>query len=351
MNIIYKAAFLIDRESNKAEFKEIIEGKKGFGNYIQQLVNKIDTNPKTRAFKVISQSAEVISQILKIANKAISGEMDLETHCQTIADKFLRCEIQAQKNNRMVEMQKGSLIIVVFESEENYRVLLAKIAHDIFVVEEDYSTKNGFKIDDVSHWKTCSFDFIQNDDLWEIDAISVFLNHSAVYWYESFIEIAAINSDENNTKTVFDEVLKEINTLTKGFPGDRFDFKNSLIGYMKQDRLFNYIDLVDHLIDNHDNSEIGKDRMQKIKERLLTLPDKKEFDRQFRTVPTMIKSRVRTTKFNVNANIELVIKDHINNKNDITAHEESGKKYLLIRTNDDRTYNTFKVRETGNDSN
>ncbi len=349
MNIIFKSAFLINREEKQAERKEIDESAKGFGNYVQRLVNKIETHSKTRAFKIRRRTSEVISNVYKIANKTINGDLDCHDYCKAIADKFVDCEVHAQEKNHMVDMQNGSLVIVVFESEENFSLLIAKVAHNIFVAEDDYSTRNGFEIDNVSHWKTCIFDLIESEGNWEIEGISVFINHAASYWHDSFLDLDELNTNENNTKIVFDEVMKIITNSTKESPCDRFDLKNSLIGYMKQDRLFNYPDLVNHLVHNYDSSYLGQEKIKKMEENLIRLGETNKFDKQFRTVPAMIKSRVRTSKFNINANVELLIKDYVEKKEDIKAYEKSGKWYLVIRTNDDNTYNTFKTKDTLDD--
>ena len=81
-------------------------------------------------------------------------------------------------------------------------------------------------------------------------------------------------------------------------------------------------------------------------EKLETLPQEKGFDRQFSTVPTVIKSSMRKT-YEVYNGIQIRIPGGIEELKDIiwSQQDSDGKQYLKIRVNDENTYRIFKRQE------
>ena len=82
-------------------------------------------------------------------------------------------------------------------------------------------------------------------------------------------------------------------------------------------------------------------RIQNIRTALLAQPEKKHFDNQFNAVNSAINARIRKV-YPINDGIVLKVTADINDlSGTIRSVEEDGVKYIKVRTNNDKTYNSF----------
>ena len=104
--------------------------------------------------------------------------------------------------------------------------------------------------------------------------------------------------------------------------------------------VFHSIPFIDQLIDSYSFSEeeIEKDV---IKDCLLALPERKNFDTEFKVVPESLNNK-RTKKFQLSQGIELTIhSDAMEYPDKIVSTVVDGKRVIQIVCEDDDTYDAF----------
>lgn len=108
----------------------------------------------------------------------------------------------------------------------------------------------------------------------------------------------------------------------------------------------NYAELVSELLDGYVPEEPALN-MDKIRNSLLELPEKKKFDTQFYADPTAVSNR-SYTKFTVNEGIELRVSDELTNIDQYICSKDdgSGRRFLEIECQDDKTFKFFKKKDT-----
>ena len=264
-----------------------------------------------------------------------------------IADRLLRKEKEA--NERIAQLdtnvQKGSLILALIENEENISFLLAKVEHTDFFDDTDYSIKSGFSKDTKKIWKTCLFDI--DDTEASTFSARIYSNTVAKYWWHDFLELVELQSDEYNTKRAFQSVDSALTrTLKKVAPHDHMIIRNAMYLYFNSVEHFDYSEMLDQTIRNYVPNDMTEETKGILLEKLETLPQEKGFDRQFSTVPTVIKSSMRKT-YEVYNGIQIRIPGGIEELKDIiwSQQDSDGKQYLKIRVNDENTYRIFKRQE------
>lgn len=345
MEIIYKNIYVINYENNKILKRSIPEE---FNGYITQLFTYINNSKSVRMFKTRSLQTEVVGNVLKIFNSGINLEEEVESFFESIAQRLLRCEVVAQANvSRLgIRLKRGSLVqaLVQDETTGDYSYLLAKVEHSNFVDDNDFSFKTGFSSEQEKIWKTTIFDLVNEDGRLSIDETKVHLDTSSKYWYKEFLELDELVNDERNTILAFKSIESLLLRSVKlTAPSDYLVLRNNTIGWLRKQQLINYDEMIENIFGSYCPEEMDQEHLDKLKKRLLELPDVKKFDREFDSVPKAIKAKIRKL-FPVNQGIEIKISDYVGDIKDvIKSHEDtSGARYISIKTNDEGTYNTFK---------
>src|SRR5699024_2063988 len=317
MRVITQAIRVIDYENNEVLTRDIMPN---FSEYIEQLIAYINNNTSVREYRTQSANTEVITAILEIVRQ--QEDLDLITrNVDMIADRLLRKEKEA--NERIAQLdtnvQKGSLILALIENEENISFLLTKVEHTDFFDDTEESTFSA----------------------------RIYSNTVAKYWWHDFLELVELQSDEYNTKRAFQSVDSALTrTLKKVAPHDHMIIRNAMYLYFNSVEHFDYSEMLDQTIRNYVPNDMTEETKGILLEKLETLPQEKGFDRQFSTVPTVIKSSMRKT-YEVYNGIQIRIPGGIEELKDIiwSQQDSDGKQYLKIRVNDENTYRIFKRQE------
>ncbi|HBF6218012.1 hypothetical protein [Clostridioides difficile] len=346
MRILYKSIHIINYEENKIIPREIPEH---FNFYIEHVIDFIDTNTKTRQYRIDSQLTDVVKNI-----KGIISDNDLQLcydeKSYNIVSKLLNTENERQSRigSMDVKIKKGSVIQALLKDEEvdRYEYLIAKVNHTNFIDDSDFISRTGFSAKEQDISKTCLFEITKEDDIL-IDSASIYIDNRASYWANEFLELTEMRDDEINTKTVFKEVnavlMRNVNKKSKN---DYTVLRNSLIGYLKKERLVNYDNLIKDLFEGYsplDDEKLNRDAMKNMVEKLEKLPQTKKFDLQFNSAPTAINSKIKK-EYIVNQGIKIKIDDYIEDiKNIIHSEEEKdGSRYIKIKTNNEETFKAFE---------
>jgi hypothetical protein len=315
-----------------------------FNEYVGELISHIKTNENVRLYNTLSNSTEVISCVLDILKNKDNDKYFVSKNA-LIANRLLRTEKEAQNRIRRmnVDVRKGSLIQALLQENDIYFYLLAKVEHSDFVDDTDFTFKTGFSKDKKTIWKSCLID-LSNPDASVFDA-RIYSDTKAKYWSSDFLELQEVITDEENTINAFKSIDSVLNrTLKKNYKSDYVVVRNACISYMKNNEHIDYNNMINCVLENYVPSEIDKNKLLELKNKLYELPEKKKFDRQFNSIPKAINARIGKV-YKVNTGIEVKITDSIDNiKETIAAYQDAdGARYLRIKTNDEDTYNSFKL--------
>lgn len=345
MEIVIQTIRIIDYENNAVYVRDTPET---FSEYVRQLITYINGNTSIREYRTRSVNTEVISCIVDIIKNQIDVDY-LTDKIDFIANRLLLKEREAQTFVAHLDtnVQKGSLIQALLYDEENdkYTYLLAKVEHTDFVDDSDFSFKSGFSKDMKKLWKSCTFEI---DDL---DAASfsakVYSNTVAKYWYDNFLELDQVVSDEVNTDKAFRAIESTLNRNVKNIaPRDHTLLRNTMITYFRSNDFIDYDTMIRNTVENYHPVELEQEKLEKVIEKLRELPEKHNFDNQFNTVSSAINARIRKV-YDVCHGVQLKITDAIEDFDDtIKAYRENdGNRYIRIKTDNDLTYRRFSNQE------
>lgn len=172
----------------------------------------------------------------------------------------------------------------------------------------------------------------------------VYSNTSAKFWSDDFLELDEMISDETNTLKSFKAIETVLNTNLRGVATkDHTVLRNGFIAYYKGQEHIDFSEMVNYILGQYDPVDIDAAKVADIREKILQLPEKKGFDRQFNSAPKTINARIRKT-YEVNDGIQLKITDAIENLNEtiVAYQDENGVRYLRIKTNNESTFRRFR---------
>jgi hypothetical protein len=345
MEIINRSIRIIDYQNNRVYTRDT---PVTFDEYVAELITHINTNTSVRDYKTRSTATEVIGSILHILINKDDPDLVL-TRVDGIANRLLHKEIEAQgRVARMnTNVQKGSLIQALLYNREDasYTYLLAKVEHSDFVDDSDFSFKTGFSKDKKTIWKSCLIDLADPQSP-EFQA-KIYTNTVANYWSDDFLELDQMLSDESNTLKAFRAIESTLNRNMRGdFPRDHTIIRNAFISYLKNNEHIDYPTMVNNILGQYDPVDLPAEKVSSLKDKILELPTKSNFDNQFTSVKSAINARIKRV-YPVNVGIELKITDGIDDlANTISAYRDpDGTKYIKIKTNNEDTYKRFKIQD------
>jgi hypothetical protein len=352
LQVLEKTLHVFDYSGEKVELRETTND---LDEYIRKLVAYINENDTIRSYKKRSDNTEVISSVKKIY-EAYKIEDDnkkdiMIENFNINAQRLLRKEQDTQGliEKLGIQIKKGSLIQVLLYDDTvgEYLFLLAKVQHIDFLDDIKFIIHSGFSIESNKLWKSCLLRLSTEGDSFDIKDAKVFLDNRAKYWSDDFLELEPMSKDDENTNKVFRGIEHVLRTSIKDRSASDYTLlRNCVIGYMKNTILFDYDNMMETVFNNYPPEKLEEDFYKNtILLKLKELPEKKKFDKQFEIVQSMIKAKIRKV-YDVNVGIELKIKDHIDNINDIISSEideRTGHRYIKIKTNNDETFESFQL--------
>lgn len=345
MESIIQTIRIIDYVNNVVYVRETPET---FSDYVRQLIAYINGNTSIREYRTRSANTEVISCILDIVKNQVDDDF-VTSKIDFIANRLLlkECVAQTSVAHMNTNVQKGSLIqtLLYDEEKDRYTYLLAKVEHTDFVDDSDFTFKSGFSKDMKKLWKSCIFEI---DDIAAVNfSAKVYSNTAAKYWYDNFLELEQVVSDEVNTDKAFRAIDSTLNRNVKNIaPRDHVLLRNALSAYFKSNDFIDYEIMVKSTLESYHPVELEQEKMNKVIEKIRELPDKHNFDRQFNTVSSAINARIRKL-YDVCQGVQLKITDAIDDFDDtIKAYRDTdGNRYIRIKTDNDLTFRRFSNQE------
>jgi hypothetical protein len=327
----------IDRENKSYNRIDIKSVSVDLREYVLRLRETILDEKERRVFDFTSNTTEVIVCLKKI----LANDKNIKKQSEIIAKRLLVIENEIQSRyEQIVELKKGSLIICKFLIDEIYNILLVKIEHTPFIDETDLKRHIGLPFKN-EILKSCLFQFDDSDEIINITAHDS-NGTIANYWWNRFLELKEVTSDEKNTIVAFNGIDSVLNKdLKKLAPSDYTLLRNNLIGYFHTTPKFSIKKLLDYVIGDYEPINPGVN-IAEIKDKIMELPKKIHFDTSFKIIPGKIKARSRNI-IRINDRIELRIQNYVDDLRSVIYSEmgDDGKKYIKIAA-EDSAFDRFK---------
>lgn len=347
VEILDKSIFIVDYEQEEIRKVDV---KADFDIYIRELTKNITENETVRLFKVQRETTEVLNCVRSIAQKVINEEDDIDKYYENIANKLLNEEIKTQEQISPMgtSVKKGSLLeVLLYDSEsEIYSFLIAKVSHKNFIDDEEFERRTGYSIEDNKLGKSCLFQFDVEDEEIIIKEIRVFLDNSAKYWTENFLEIDPMNEDDKNTNNSLKLIETTlIRNIKKLYPRDYITLSNSVTCYFRSKEMFSFDEMYQSIFEAYVPMDMEQDvYISNVRDKINKLKDNSKFDNQFRINQKLIRKKIKRI-YEVNNSIQVKIVDGIDNIDEMIhsyIDPRTNEKYIQIKTNNEETYNTFK---------
>lgn len=344
MKILYKSFHTIDIDNN---ITKRIDIPTDFDNFISEYTDHALNSEIFKCYKK-EEDSSIFASIEKIINENLNADCNNKImstkESNIIADKLLKEEIKAQSQIEYMskKIKRGSLIQALIENSDSFQYIIAKVEHVGYYNEESLTKSLGFSSDNKNIWKSVVFTITKKDDI-EFVSARVFDDNNTKYWAISFLELTEIRDNEINTKNVYKSIETELFRRVK--PKSEKDYlilSNWTFKKMSTKHFLKYNEFIDEMIDGYHAYSDDLD-LKNLKDVLLKLPKKNNFDTSFETVPTILTKKSKL-KYELMKNVELRISRDIDDMHDsIVAYEdEKGARYIKIKCQNEETFNAFK---------
>ena len=323
------------------EEEKIVENKitnEEAKDFFNSIIDEVLEKETKKSYKPRTSTTEVISIITKVLEDMDSNEELLVN----ISKRLLKYEISTQKDIDKLgtKIKKGCLLQAYIKKDEKKYFIITKIEAtdglDMTELRMRAILPSSKKI-----IKNALFEINEDEEFGDIFLSDTNANISK-YWYDDFLELEEMTTDEMNTQKTYEIVMKEIkNKLEKTSPSDYTFCRNACIIFFKTKETFDLNDAVNDIFlsYNFENKEIKKeDIIEKIKSKI----KKENLDTQFTLKKDVIKNRLIKIKKRVNEGISIEIDGGIENiKDNIYSIEKNGEKYIIIKLTEEETYKFF----------
>ena len=306
--------------------------------FFNNTINEVFEKETKKSYKPRASTTEVISIITRVLKDMDSNEELLEN----IPKRLLKYEISTQKDIDKLgtKIRKGCLLQAYIKKDgKNYFIITKIEATDGLDMTE--LKMRDILLSSKKIIKSALFEINEAGEFGDIFLSDTNANISK-YWYDDFLELEEVTTDEMNTQKTYGIVMKEIkNKLEKTSPSDYTFCRNACIIFFKTKETFDLNDAVNDIFLSYDfeNKEIKKeDIIEKIKRKI----DKENLDTQFTLKKDVIKNRLTKMRKRVNKEISIEIDGGVENiKDNIYSTEQNGEKYIIIKSTEEETYKFF----------
>lgn len=347
--ILYKSFHNINVNANTFHTKQMPED---FNEFVDGYIAFAIRNNSNKSYNITDPNTTVIHCITSVLQEAVLNPTPTEDQKQrmdqfsnSIANKLLREEVEVQKKISVMgtQVKLGSLLQALIKTDAGeYLYIIAKVEHSEWYDGESLIKTFGFPSEKKNVWKSAVFTLLYDEDGIKFDPVKVYTDNKASYWANNFLELTEERTDETNTIAALHAVDTTLyRKVKKKSKSDYYHLRNTIITTLKSPNLINYPEMVNNIVGLYQPDDPSLD-MQILVDELKKLPEKNNFDSQFRAVPAVI-NKMRHLKFAVSSSIELNIAEGCEDYMDhITSYEApDGVQYLRIRCSINETYDLF----------
>ena len=326
----------LDVSSNNIDKIDIDFEKETIKKYVDVLIDEILENPNKRLFKFKNGNTEVKNSIPSIISNSLEIEKTLLNNAKRLLEKEVSADIKIQKLG--VKVQRGSLLQIHFKQGDFDNLLICKVEHDEIINEKSFEINRGLNTKK-KVFKAFLY-FLAN----EIRNEEIYLNdkNNSKYWWDDFLELEQINTDDANTEISLDKIVKIIDREKnkEELTLDGTLLRNSIVGYFKTSKEFNFTDIYD-IVNNYTPFN-PKFPITGVISKLDKLKNDKSFDNQFSIVQKKVDKRIVNT-IPLGKGLYLKIDRHVPNLREIIKPYKGvdGKSGITIIS--DQAYNIIKV--------
>ena len=315
----------IDVKNNLVSPILIDEDSSNLKDYVISLVKEILEQPNKRLYSFKEGNTEVKMSLFSLLNELEDVADVIKLNADRLLEKEIRSQAFMDSRKLDIEIQKGSLLHLKFENEGINQVIICKVEHDEILSEISFDLIKGLN----TKKKVFKAILVYFDEGNNITHNYVFDKNVSKYWWDDFLELNQLNTDENNTEKSLNEIDKALTPYRTKYFADYLILRNSLIGHYRSKESFNFSDMMGEVFNDYEpiNSEFPKDKIIK---KINDLPVSKGFDTQFSISKKRINKRIQN-KIKLANNLYLNIDDFVENlKNIIEPIEDGGNKYVRI---------------------
>lgn len=301
-----KSIFLhhIDVKNNLVTEMVLDENSLNLQNYVLSLVDEILEQPNKRLYSFKDGNTEVKGSLISILQNLENVDKTILNNANRLLEKEKKTQEWMDKRLD-VEIQKGSLLHLHFNTEGTNQIIICKVEHDEILSETNFDFIKGLN----TKKKVFKAILVYFDTDNNITHNYIFDKNNSKYWWDDFLELNQLNTDDKNTETSLHEIDKVLNTYKAKFYADYLIVRNALIGHYRSKDSFNFSDMVNDVFTNYTpiSTDFPKD---KIISRITVLPNSKGFDTQFTISKKDINKRVKT-HIKLSNNLYLNINDYV----------------------------------------
>lgn len=332
MDIEYLKLIKIDHENNTVS-EENLAKLVNIKDYVMAIVKQITDNKGDRRYKFKETEFTMKTLVDKVV-------MDVDRDAQVLdmAKRLLEKENAKQKQiGGLTEIQKGVMLVAFCKmTSTEYKVIICKADYSEYIEEVSGEKKRGLDIKrkifksfaaNVT-MKAGSFDYG--------DIVTYDVNTKrAVYWYDEFLDLYELLSDERNTEKAWYAIKAKILTpIYKNHKKDYLVLRNRTLGYMRSEGEFSIEEYADKILAAYQPID-PKLKMDELANAARALPEKQGFDNNFNKKPSSITARASKAEIPLTADIDLLIKNEIPKLEEtIRPYEKDGVKYIMVQSDD-----------------
>lgn len=308
---------------DKQEIKEFenVALEKNFNEYINNILLKLfDSKINHRFFEIKSNSTQVVANILKILNGVDKATLTYEN-----SKRLLEKETKAQERIARLkrEVQKGSLIHIQLEIDSKTFVILTKVEFDEILTERYLTKEKGLNTNNKIYKA-----FIYCP---EVNELQIFDNNLSKFWWDDFLELKPIISDDDNTKNSYQAIDSILLNQNDTYHTDIVTLREHLLAYYKTNTIFKFDELLKSFKEYKPHNKSFP--ISSISDRIENLTKKGKFDTHFNIKQDKV-TKTTNRKIKVNEDISISIKNAPINtlSNHIVPFIDEGSKILKIYT-------------------
>lgn len=323
------------------EEEKIVENKitnEEAKDFFNSIIDEVLEKETKKSYKPRTPTTEVISIITKVLKDMDSNEELLVN----ISKRLLKYEISTQKDIDKLgtKIKKGCLLQAYIKKNEKKNFIITKIeaTDGLDMTELRMRAILPFSKKII---KNALFEINEDEEFGDIFLSDTNANISK-YWYDDFLELEEMTTDEMNTQKTYGIVMREIkNKLEKISPSDYTFCRNACITFFKTKGTFDLNDAINDIFLSY-NFEDEAIKKEEIIEKIKNKIKKEGLDTQFVLKKDVIKNRLIKMKKRVNEGISIEIDGYIENiKDSIYSIEQNGEKYIMIKSTEEETYKSF----------
>jgi len=337
MSAIFKKVYRFDLTAIKPLEIVLTPKDKDFNDYLDQLIDAVIDDDRSKKYLFPADPTAIAVAI----GKVLAGK-NTATAAVGLADRLLRIEVdvQGRLDHLEKEVQKGILIEALVTRKEKKFFLLIKAEHVDFINESDNKRATGLPIKKKIFKAFCAY--IDKKDKLTHAMVTDYAAVIASYWWKDYLELEPEYTNEYNTERSL-EVLdtKVFNKLKRDHPVDHTYLRNATVQYFRSHKAFVMTDFIKTIVKSYTPEDDTLD-VEALSKKILELPEKGKFDAHFEIVPEKLKKRI-VNRIKLTPVLDLVIKENIDLKSEVSAFIDDGVKYIKIRT--DEGYKYFKKEQ------